>query len=72
MDDLLKSVKTVQEGKVLCLELISILQKGGFKLTKFLNNSKGLLQLLPELLLAHSLSHLNLHEDQLERTIGIK
>ena len=72
VDDLLKSVKTVQEGKVLCLELISILQKGGFKLTKFLSNSKELLALLPESLLAHPLSHLNLNEDQLERTLGIK
>ena len=72
VDDLLKSVKTVQEGKVLCLELISILQKGGFKLTKFLSNSKELLELLPESLLAHPLSHLNLNEDQLERTLGIK
>ena len=72
VDDLLKSVRTVQEGKSLCYELTDVLQERGFRLTKFISNSKELLQSLPESSLAHSLSCLKFDEAQFERTLGIK
>ena len=35
VDDLLKSVRTVKEGKSLCYELTDVLQKRGFRLTSW-------------------------------------
>ena len=47
MDDLLKSVKTETEAIKLALELVEMLKRGGFRLHKFLSNSKSVMDALP-------------------------
>lgn len=48
MDDLTTSVSTVDEGKRLSQELISLFKAGGFHLTKWASNSPELLDSVPE------------------------
>ena len=48
VDDLLKSVQTEEQGIKLSKELISMLKKGSMRLTKFLSNSKKVLDSIPE------------------------
>ena len=48
VDDLLKSTATVEQAINLSLKLISLLQEGGFRLTKFLSNRREVLQAIPE------------------------
>ena len=48
VSDLLKSSTTVEQAIDLSLKLISLLQEGGFRLTKFLSNRRGVLQAIPE------------------------
>ena len=47
MDDLLKSLPTEEEATKLSLELIDLLSRGGFPLTKFMSNSRNILAQLP-------------------------
>ena len=48
VDDLLKSVRTVDEAITLSKELMSMLKLGGFRLTKFLSNRREVLEALPQ------------------------
>lgn len=48
MDDLLKSVPTTDEAIRLAHQLIDLLKKGGFRLTKWLSNSREVIQALPK------------------------
>ena len=48
VDDFLKSVLTEEQGIKLSRELMSMLQKGDMRLTKFLSNSKKVLESIPE------------------------
>ena len=48
VDDLLKSTATVEQAIDLSLKLISLLQEGRFRLTKFLSNRREVLQAIPE------------------------
>ena len=64
-------IRTVQEEKSLCYELMSVLQKR-FCITKFISNLKDLLHALPESSLTHSLQCLKFDEAQFERTLGIR
>ena len=43
MDDLLKSLPSEDETTKLALQLIELLSKGGFRLTKFMSNSRYVL-----------------------------
>ena len=47
VDDLLKSVPAIEEAKVLLSSIKEVLKCGGFNLTKFLTNSKDLLEHIP-------------------------
>ena len=48
VDDLLKSVGNINIAKQLVKDVISTCRSGGFNLTKFVSNSKELLQSIPE------------------------
>ena len=48
VDDLLKSVGYINITKQLVKDVISMRKSGGFNLTKFVSNSKELLQSIPE------------------------
>ena len=52
VDNLLKSVKDDAEAISLARELIEMLKKGGFHLTKFISNLKTVLKALPKAVLA--------------------
>ena len=43
MDDLLKSLPSEDEAAQLALQLIGLLSRGGFRLTKFMSNSQNVL-----------------------------
>ena len=47
MDDLLKSLPSEDETAQLALQLIELLSRGGFRLTKFMSNSRNVLAQLP-------------------------
>jgi len=47
MDDLLKSFPSEDEAAQLALQLIELLSRGGFRLTKFISNSRNVLAQLP-------------------------
>ena len=47
MDDLLKSLPSEDETAQLALQLIDLLSRGGFRLTKFMSNSRYVLAQLP-------------------------
>ena len=47
MDDLLKSLPSEDEAAQLALQLIELLSRGGFRLTKFMSNSRNVLAQLP-------------------------
>ena len=47
MDDLLKSLPSEDETAWLALQLIELLSKGGFRLTKFVSKSRYVLAQLP-------------------------
>ena len=68
MDDLLKSLPTEEEATKLALELIDLVSSGGFRLTKFMSNSRNVLaQLPPEYILCTLREHqpFNFHLDSL-------
>ena len=48
VDDCLKSVEDEESGIILVRNLRELLQKGGFRLTKWTSNSRNLLESLPE------------------------
>lgn len=70
VDDLLKSVDSLEVARRLTEELISILKRGGFHLTKFMSNSKNLLSSLPPSEVSLKASF-NLGDDQLQRALGV-
>ena len=71
VDDLLKSTTTVEQAIDLSLKLISLLQEGGFRLTKFLSNRREVLQAILEK--ERAAPKLDLYLDQLpiNRTLGL-
>ncbi|KAK3748502.1 hypothetical protein QZH41_000352 [Actinostola sp. cb2023] len=73
MDDVLKSVKTEAEAISLSQQLIDILAKGGFRLTKFLSNSRNVLANIPTSEVSCSVTSLDLQVDSLpvERVLGV-
>lgn len=73
VDDCLKSVSTVNDAIKLASELRELLSCGGFRLTKWLSNSKEVMKTIPAELWANSLHEVNLDQDDLpyERTLGV-
>ena len=72
MDDCLKSVETVREAIELQESLRSLLQRGGFRLTKWISNETEVLSSVPESERAPSVQSLTLDELPTERTLGVQ
>ena len=70
VDDLLKSVNSSGDAIKLAKELMEMLVRGGFRLTKFLSNCKEVLQALPPSEVSSSAT-LDLDAENLERALGI-
>ena len=73
VDDCLHSVATETEAVKLAADLRKILAKGGFRLTKWLSNSKRLLSSLPESERAQSVKSLDFDKiKSSERALGVR
>jgi hypothetical protein len=72
VDDCLKSLQGVEEAKRHVVQLQSLLQNGGFKLTKWISNSREVLSLLPASELGSKLKNRDLDTEDLpiERALG--
>ena len=70
VDDLLRSLCTEDASIKTARELISLLKRGGFRLTKFLSNSKTVLDALPQSEVSPSV-FLDLDVERLERALGV-
>ena len=68
-DDLLKSVKTEEMAKTIAKELIELIQCGGFRLTKFVSNRKGVLESLPKSEIINI--EFGMDNETHERTLGV-
>lgn len=71
VDDCLKSTFTEQQAIQLVDELRSLLARGGFRLTKWLSNSKEVLKSVPESERAGSVKVLDLDHLPIERALGV-
>ncbi|XP_033636759.1 uncharacterized protein LOC117297720 [Asterias rubens] len=73
VDDCLVSVETEEEAVKLSSELKTLLQKGGFKLTKWLSNRPSVLKSFPIEERAKQLKDLDLNHDELpvDRALGV-
>lgn len=71
VDDCLKSVATVNQAKHLSRQLCELLSRGGFRLTKWMSNSKELLESIPETERASSVRNLDFENPLMERTLGV-
>lgn len=73
VDDCLTSVETEQEAITLARDLISLCSKGGFKLTKWMSNSRAFLSSVPEQERAIEVKTLDLDSGLLpvERALGV-
>ena len=69
VDDLLKSLNDEKQLSQLANELIEICRRGGFRLTKFLSNSKLLTDALPPEEVSPNVS-VDIDTEHLERTLG--
>ena len=74
VDDCLQSVSSVGEGIQLAAELMSICSKGGFHLTKWVSNSREVLESIPRDERAKEVKQLNLEHDTLpmEGALGLQ
>ena len=72
VDDLLKSVPTVECAISLSKDLIALLKRGGMRLTKFQSNCREVLEALPESERAPSATvDIDLGEEKVERALGV-
>ena len=73
MDNFLGSFSSQAEAINICKEISEILKKGGFHLTKFVSNDRGILKSLPQDNLSANCQSVNLDLDKipLERALGI-
>ena len=74
MDDMIRSVKCVEDAKDLIPEMQKLLQEGGFDLGKFMSTSREVIETVPEEKRAKSLQNLNLNDCLLpqESALGLK
>jgi len=71
VDDLLKAVETPSKAISLAHELMALLEKGGFCLTKWTSNSREVLASIPEDKRAQPTVNLDLDELPVERELGV-
>ena len=62
VDDMLYSTKTEDKAIKVAKEMIDLCKQGGFNLTKWISNSKRVIQALPGEKLAKSIQNLDLRE----------
>ena len=74
VDDCLKSLPSVEDAVSHVDELRSLLQRGGFRLTKWISNSREVLESIPESERAQEIKKLDLQRDELpiERALGVQ
>ncbi len=70
-DDLIWSFPSEEVATDLIKELVSILERGGFHLTKFVSNSKAVLESIPEGEVSPNTT-LSIDGESLERVLGVK
>ena len=70
VDDLLKSVHDEKTAVTLALELISLLQRGGFRLCKFMSNCQTVLEALPESEVSQQ-ANIDLDSEPVQRALGV-
>ena len=71
VDDCLCSVSSVENGVKVVTQLPKLLQKGGFRLTKWLTNNFEVLQAIPEQERSPSLQLLDFNGTSIERVLGM-
>ena len=72
VDDCLKSTNSDEKAIQLVNELRELLAKGGFRLTKWVSNSKDVMNALPESERSASVKDLDFSEPHLERALGVQ
>lgn len=72
VDDCLKSVENVQEASQLMEQLSQLLAKGGFCLTKWISNSRNVIQSLPVAERAGSVKDPDIKNLPVEHALGIQ
>ena len=70
VDDCLKSVATLPEASRLANQLVQLLAKGGFHLTKWISNSREVLEEIPPGESAPSMANLDLEDLLIDRVLG--
>ena len=72
VDDLLKSVGSVSQAVTLAAELRELLKHGGFRLTKWISNSKEVLQTIPTSEQAPCIANMSLGDNlPTDRALGV-
>ena len=73
MDDFLSSFHEISVAIKVCVDVINILQKGGFRLTKFILNNRLILQASPTNSVSPKLTEINLsvNDIPIEQALGI-
>ncbi len=71
VDDLLKSVDSLDTACKLANELISMLKRGGFRLTKFMSNFPEVLASIPDSEVSQKAS-LNIGDEHMQHALGVK
>ena len=74
VDDCLKSLPSVEEASQHASDLRSLLSRGGFRLTKWISNSRRVLETIPEVERAKEVKTIDLCKDYLpvERALGVR
>ena len=72
VDDCLKSVQSEQDAVRLAGQLRDLLAKGGFRLTKWLSNSRRVIESVPVSERAGSVKNLDLDHLPVERPLGVQ
>ena len=72
VDDCLKSVNSDHDAINLFKDLTELLKTGGFRLTKWLSNSRQVMELIPESERAKSVKNLDFGHAPIERALGVQ
>jgi hypothetical protein len=72
VDDLMKSAKVTSEAIGLVSQQRHLLEKGGFRLTKWYSNSREVMKTIPETERTKSVKYLELDRLPTESALGIK
>ena len=72
VDDMLKALKSEEIAIKVAKDLISLLSRGGFRLTKFTSNSRAVLDSIPSKERANPTLDLDLDDLPVERALGVQ